>query len=171
MKKRDLLWLLAYPLYQLVGTARHEAGHALVAWLQGYPIQAFVFWPTWGDTGIRWGCAAWVGSVSAVALFGPYVLDLLTFLIALFLCTQVRFRRHWFWLNMVILGMISPLVNSLYNYVGGFRGSNDVGRLLERWPGGFVHGYFLLTLSLYLIGVIWSLRHPQGWDVDLSPLP
>lgn len=168
MKRRDLLWLLVYPLYQLIGTARHEAGHALVAWLEGSPVEKFVFWPTWGESGLRWGYIVWGGPVSNMAVFGPYVLDLLTFLIALLLSTRLRFRRHWLWLNVVILGMISPLANSLYNYLGGFFRSNDVGWLLERWPSGLIHGYFLMTLGLYLIGVIWSFRHPQGRQVDAS---
>lgn len=150
MKKRDLLWALAYPLYQLIGTARHELGHAAVAWLQGYPITAFVFWPTED----HWGYVVWEGPVTAVSLFGPYVLDLLTFLVAFLLIVRVRFRRRWLWLNVVILGVISPLVNSFYNYWGGLRGSsNDVGRLLALWPPSLVHGYFGVTLGLYLIGV------------------
>ena len=33
LKREDLLWLLAYPLYQIIGTIRHEASHALLAWL------------------------------------------------------------------------------------------------------------------------------------------
>lgn len=154
MKKSDLLWVLAYPLYQLIGTVRHEAGHAVVAWLEGYPITKFVFWPTEG----RWGYVVWDGPVAAISLFGPYVLDLLTFLVALIVVTQGRFRRHWLWINVVILGMLSPFINSLYNYQGGLRGgSNDVGRLLGRWPPTFVHGYFLVTLALYLGGVVWAL--------------
>ncbi len=30
-QKSDLFALLAYPLYQVIGTVRHEASHALVA--------------------------------------------------------------------------------------------------------------------------------------------
>jgi len=158
VKKRDLLWTLAYPLYQLVGTARHEAGHVVVAWLEGYPITKFVFWPTEG----RWGYVVWDGPVSAISLFGPYVLDLLTFVGALVVFAQIRFKRHWLWLNVVILGMVSPFVNSLYNYWGGLRGSaNDVGRLLVRWPVAFVHGYFWVTLILYLGGIVWAFTHSQ----------
>jgi hypothetical protein len=33
LKKADFLWLLAFPLYLLIGTLRHEASHALVGWL------------------------------------------------------------------------------------------------------------------------------------------
>ena len=30
LSPRDLFWTLAYPLYQLLGTARHEVSHGLV---------------------------------------------------------------------------------------------------------------------------------------------
>ncbi len=159
MKVRDLRWVLAYPFYQLVGTARHEFGHALIAWVQGYSIEKFVFWPTWEGGHIRWGYVIWKGSASAIVLFGPYLLDLLTFFVALLVLRRAHVRRRWLWLNIVILGMLSPLINSLYNYQGGLTGgSNDVGRLLDLWPAGLVHGYFLLTLGLYLLGVVSCFR-------------
>jgi hypothetical protein len=33
LKKTDLLWLLAYPIYQIIGTIRHEGSHALAGLL------------------------------------------------------------------------------------------------------------------------------------------
>jgi hypothetical protein len=35
LQKRDMLWILAYPIYQIIGTIRHEGSHALVALLEG----------------------------------------------------------------------------------------------------------------------------------------
>ncbi len=56
MRRADLLLALAYPLYQIVGTLRHEASHAAIARLEGTPIERFVFWPTIRDgLGFSWG--------------------------------------------------------------------------------------------------------------------
>jgi len=30
LQKRDLLWILAYPIYQIIGTIRHEGSHLLL---------------------------------------------------------------------------------------------------------------------------------------------
>ncbi|MDZ7845215.1 MAG: M50 family metallopeptidase [Anaerolineales bacterium] len=156
MKKTDLLWILAYPLYQLVGTLRHEASHAAAALLEGARVTEFVFWPTRG----YWGYVRWEGSVSAATIGGPYLCDLLTFGVFFILCMTVRFKRRWVWLNAAAVGIISPLVNSFYNYWGGLRGPNDVGKLLERLPPMFVHLYFWLTMGMYLAGLVlvftWS---------------
>ena len=52
----DLLWLTAYPIYQLVGTFRHEASHALAVLLQGAKSREFVFWPMIQEAqGFKWG--------------------------------------------------------------------------------------------------------------------
>lgn len=153
MRKQDLLWGLAYPLYQLIGSFRHEASHALVAILQGARITEFVFWPTQG----YWGHVSWDGPSTVAAIAAPYVCDLITFLISVFICGVVLFRRRWLWINGVILGVISPLVNSLYNYLGGLRGPNDVGWLLARLSPPLVHGYFWVTMGLYLAGLVLVL--------------
>jgi hypothetical protein len=68
------------------------------------------------------------------------------------------FARRRVWLNLVILGLASPLVNSLYNYVGGLFRENDVGRLLKILLGAPVHLYFLATLGGYAIGLIAVFR-------------
>ncbi|MEA3310057.1 MAG: M50 family metallopeptidase [Chloroflexota bacterium] len=150
MRRKDWWWLLVYPLYQLLGTLRHEASHALVAWRQGFQVTAFVFWPTRG----YWGYVAWDGPLTVATLAAPYVCDLLTFLLFLAVCMRIRFRRRWLWLNVSILGLVSPLVNSFYNYWRGLRCANDVGRLLQRVPPQLVHGYFGLTLGLYCVGIV-----------------
>jgi hypothetical protein len=45
-QKSDMLWLLAYPLYQVIGTVRHEGSHALVALVEGAKIEQFVVLPS-----------------------------------------------------------------------------------------------------------------------------
>jgi len=158
LHRRDLLWILAYPLYQLIGTFRHEASHALAAVLQGATLERFVFWPTWSGSSFRWGYVSWSGSTNWVALAAPYLCDLATFVVFYLICTRLRCRQHWVWVNLVAIGQISPLVNSAYNYLNGLRGCGDVGRLLGTVPGPVVHTYFAVTLALYVAGLFLTLR-------------
>jgi len=157
-RRSDLLWILAYPLYQLIGTFRHEASHALVALLQGASIEEFVFWPTWSGSTYRWGYVSWSGSTNWVALAAPYLCDLVTFALFYLICTRWRFRRHWVWVNLVAIGLISPLVNSAYNYSNGLRGGGDVAQLLQELRGPAVDGYFAATLAVYALGLSLTLR-------------
>ena len=75
--KRDLLWVLAYPLYQLVGTLRHELGHAIVALLLGAKIEKLVFWPSRIDGVFHWGYTVWYGRPAVIVSAAPYILCLL----------------------------------------------------------------------------------------------
>jgi hypothetical protein len=158
LRRRDLLWILAYPLYQLIGTFRHEASHALAAVFQGSTLERFVFWPTWSDSTFRWGYTSWSGPTNWMAIAAPYLCDLATFVVFYLVCTRLRFKRHWVWVNLVAIGMISPLVNSAFNYVNGLRGRGDVGWLLGTLPGPVVHTYFAVTLAFYVAGLFLTLR-------------
>jgi hypothetical protein len=158
LKRKDLWWILAYPLYQLIGTLRHEASHALAAVMQGARITEFVIWPTRG----RWGYVNWEGSVTPAVMAAPYICDLLTFLVFFLVCMVIRFdKRRWIWLNGIALGIISPLVNSAYNYWGGLRGPNDVGKLFETMNPAMVHGYFWLTIGVYLAGLFLTFTESR----------
>ncbi len=155
MKKTDLYWVLAYPIYQVIGTFRHEASHALAAWMEGAHITEFVFWPTVQDTGLWWGYVNWEGQTDWFVMAAPYLVDLLTFCIFFILCLRIVFPARWIWLNVVVIGVVSPLVNSFYNYWGRENGQNDVARLFGDLPGGVIHGYFVITLALYLGGLLF----------------
>jgi hypothetical protein len=149
MRRKDLLWVLAYPIYQVIGTFRHEAGHALAAIAFGGVIEEFVFLPTKG----YWGYVRWEGPDNLFTFGAPYLLDLLTFLIFFTVCMQLTFRRRWVWLNLVIIGVVSPLINSAYNYRQTPGRVNDVTVLLRDGNETMVHIYFTLTLSLYIAGL------------------
>ena len=161
LHRGDLLWILAYPVYQLLGTFRHEASHAFVALLQGATLERFVSWPTWTESTFRWGYVSWSGPTNWVAVAAPYLCDLATFALFFAICRRVRLRRHWVWVNLVAVGMVSPLVNSAYNYLNGVRGGGDVATLLQRLPRLVVHGYFVITLAAYALGLFLTLR-PRG---------
>lgn len=157
MKKRDLLWLLVYPLYQSIGTIRHEAGHALVAMWQGSKITEFIFIPRYVGEKFYFGYVSWEGGdTNWLVTAAPYFLDLLTFAVFFVICFWGRFKRHWVWLNLVIFGVISPVVNSGHQYFWvGLRGGGDIGWLLEKLDPVYVHAYLISTIGLYLVG--WVL--------------
>ena len=158
LQKRDLLWILAYPIYQIIGTFRHEGSHALVALLQGARVTEFVFWPSFTKYGFYWGYVRITGSTDWVFFAAPYLVDLITFSIFFCVCMWLLIRRKWIWFNLVIIGLISPFANSLYNYWGSAGSRNDVGKLLDVLPGNVIHGYFLLTLSVYVLGIFLVFR-------------
>jgi phosphoglycerol transferase MdoB-like AlkP superfamily enzyme len=146
-----LLWAFAYPLYQIIGTLRHEASHALAAVLEGATIEEFVFWPTRG----YWGYVRWSGQTTWVSTAAPYFVDLVTYAVFFVICTRVRFKRQWVWVNLVALGLVSPLVNSAYNYFRSFSRTNDVKKLLISKPDLPIHTYFVATLAIYVAGFVY----------------
>ena len=163
LRKSHLLWIFAYPIYQAMGTIRHEASHALAAVLQGGRIEEFVFFPSIHEKmGFVWGYVRWVGSTDWVVRAAPYFCDLLTFIFFFLLCLLVIFRWRWMWLNLVILGLASPLINSAYNYLGGLRSDNDVGHLLDVLPPWVVHTYFIVSMLFYLAGIIVTFRFSRS---------
>jgi len=162
LHRKDLLWLLAYPLYQLIGSLRHEVSHAVVAVYQGARIQEFVFWPTRSGPTFRWGYVSWSGSTSWVATAAPYLCDLATFALFFVICVRWPLSRHWVWVNLVAIGLVSPLVNSAYNYLNGLLGRGDVAQLLHQLPGAAVQTFFALTLLLYVVGLVWTLWPRAG---------
>jgi hypothetical protein len=163
LTKKDLLWLLLYPLYQILSTIRHEGGHALAAALEGAHVTRFVFWPSVNNGHFYWGYAQWTGHTTWLSLAAPYLIDLLTAALAFVLLRRLAHRPRWLWLNIGIIGLLSPLVNSAYNYIGGWVNSaNDVARLLDLLPPALVHAYFLLTLGLYA-AAIWIALRRSAW--------
>jgi Peptidase M50B-like len=156
MKKKDFLWLLAYPVYQTIGTFRHEVSHALAAMAEGAEVTQFVFWPNFRDGKVLWGHVAYEGSTTWFTTAAPYFCDLLVFFVALFIILEARPQRRWLWLNILIIGMLSSLVNSAYNYFDGLaRSFNDIGELVGILDPVAVRLYFTLTMLFYAWGVYY----------------
>jgi len=163
LRPADLVWSLAYPAYQIIGTIRHEGSHALAVWLEGGRVAKFVFWPTW-DRQFYWGYVSWSGRADWLVSAAPYFADLLTFAVFYLICSRVRFRRHWLWLNLYAVGLLSPLVNSGYRYVSHFFRPGDLDTVLKAVPSPYVHAYFILTLALYVAALVRLQRRasPQS---------
>ena len=148
---KDFLWLLLYPAYQTIGTIRHEGSHALAAMAEGVGIKEFVFWPARG----YWGYVAWDASPTWFAWAAPYFCDLITFFVAFLIVLVAKPKPRWLWFNILIIGMLSPFINSLHNYWIGVAGSGDVSRLLGSLEPLAVHLFFVITLLLYLWGMYY----------------
>jgi hypothetical protein len=159
IRKRDLLWILAYPLYQTVGTVRHEIGHGIIAWLEGATITGFDFLPTIDQQAICWGTIHYLGTTNWLVTAAPYFFDLLTFGIFFWLCMTVKFPRRWVWINTVIFGLVSPWADTYFNYIGFILKTNDIGKLLLVLPPFAVHGYMVMMIVLYGIGLGLVLEH------------
>jgi len=163
MKKKDLLWLLAYPIYQVVGTVRHEGSHALAAMAEGAKVTKFVCWPTFDYGRFHWGYVEWQGSTTWFFDAAPYFCDLLIFFIALLVILEAKPKPRWLWLNILIIGVVSPLVNSANAYIRGLRGFGDVGYLVHQLNPVAVHLYFALTLLFYAWGVYHCYFRKKTW--------
>ncbi len=80
-----VLWhLLAYPLYQILGSLRHELSHAVVVWCTGGRVTSFCFWPGMLDGRFFWGYIRFeypegIDSTKYRRKIGvaPYILDLI----------------------------------------------------------------------------------------------
>ncbi len=163
LRKTDLWWLCAYPLYQIIGTIRHEALHTIGAHMEGAQVTEFVFFPSFHhEIGFRWGYVSLGGDTSWVTYSAPYLGDMFTYLCFFLICMFVVNIPRWLWLNLGIVGLLSPILNSLYNYLRGFfRPNTDVAVLFRELPSMLVHVYFIGTLLLYCIGVYIVVRYSK----------
>jgi len=161
LRKIDFLWLLAAPVYLLTITLRHEASHALEAMLAGCGVTDFVLLPSF-HAGFTFGYIGVEGDPGWPIHAAPFLCDLLTFGVALAVCLRVERMPRWVWLNLVVIGIVGPLVNSVYGYQGGFwRSGTDVARLLAVLPDLWVHLYFAVTLAGYLLGLLAVLKYSR----------
>jgi hypothetical protein len=165
MKRKDWLWLLFFPVYLILGTLRHEGFHALAAAAEGAEIQRFVFWPSISPGGkFYFGYVSWRGGTTWLTTAAPYFGDLLTFGMGVLICTTFKIQRRGLWVNILIITMLSPLLNSAYNYGAGMRSMNDVGSLLQTLHPLVVHIYFALTMALYASGFWFFFRKGTAPD-------
>jgi hypothetical protein len=130
--------------------------------LQGATITEFVFWPSVTENGFYWGYVRFTGTTDWLCDAAPYFCDFLTFSLFFLLLMWVPIRKKWIWLNLIIIGLISPLVNSAYNYWGRGSSRNDVGKLLETLPGAVAHWFFVTSLLVYVVGILLVLRYSKS---------
>jgi len=164
MRKKDFLWVLLYPVYQTISTIRHEGSHALAAMAEGAKVTEFVFWPNFDLGKFQFGYVSWHGSTTWFTTAAPYFCDLITVFVALLIILEVKPQRRWLWFNILIIGMLSPFINSAFNYFGGVAGGrNDIGYLLSSLEPVAVHLYFALTLLFYAWGLYHCYFRKKTW--------
>jgi Peptidase M50B-like len=174
MRWLDALWVLTYPIYQTLGTIRHEGSHALAGAAEGATITKFVIYPQHDLGRFTWGYTEWTGSTGWFTDAAPYLCDLIWFVGFFLIVTRLRIPNHPLWINLVIFGLISPLLNSGVQWIAGFTSPvTDVGKLRTELPDALVQIYFLLTLALYVVGLVAVfLRVPRRLLLpDPAPAP
>jgi len=166
MKRKDLRWFLLSPVYHTIGTIRHEGSHALAAMAEGAEVTEFVFWPSFRNGEFSLGYVDFEGSTTWFMVAAPYFCDLIIFFIAILVILGAKPKRRWLWLNILIIGMLTPLLNSAYNYFRGLaRGLGDVGILLLDLNPIAIHLYFVLTLLFYAWGLYYCYFHKKTSDL------
>jgi hypothetical protein len=114
-----LIHLLAYPIYQIIGTIRHEGSHALAAMSCGASILEFRFLPHRREGKFFWGYVSWSSGLDLeqmrLVYLAPYLVD-----VFLLITGSVVLRMHQFenfhWLAFaVIMLLLSPAIDTLYN--------------------------------------------------------
>ena len=127
---KDFLWILLYPVYHTITVIRHEGSHALAAIAEGAQIEKFVFWPT-PENPFLVGYVRYDIHTTWFTTAAPYFCGLITFFVAFLIILAAKPKPRWLWFNILIIGMLAPLIDSLANYGVGVAGhSNDIGRLL-----------------------------------------
>ncbi len=149
MRKLELLWILAFPVYYLINSFRHELAHALAAVLEGARLLALSFMPN-SQAGAFWNGALWQGETGWLTAAAPYLLDLITYLVFFYFCMAVPFQHRWVWINLVAIGLVSPLANSGLNYLTL---NQDILVLRRVYSPTVVNLFFGATLAFYVAGL------------------
>jgi hypothetical protein len=157
---KDWLWVLGLPIYILIGTARHEFSHALAATLEGAHVEKIRLIPTLKPGNhVLWGYVNWTGTTTWISLAAPYFCDLATFLLGLWILNSRLRMPHWLSVQVFVIGVLSPAINSLYNYLAVLRNpSADVARILTVISPVWVAAWMVLSLSLYGVGILAVVR-------------
>lgn len=126
--------------------ARHEGSHALMAHLEGANIEELKLIPgIHEELGFYFGYVEYSKDTSWLTEAAPYFADILilalTFTI-LFWKPEIKFYKI-----ILYFGFLSPIINLVYNYQGGFwREGNDFYDLLNLLPKVVVHLTFISVL-------------------------
>lgn len=166
LQPRECFWLLALPAYVVIGTVRHEASHALVGTMLGGHIERFVFLPSARFWGMVRFAAPQPPPLPTYA--APYVFDVLFLLACAWLCFRIPARLRQLWLNVVVLGVVSPVVDSTYNYVKAFIRGGDVATLFQLVPWYLVHLWFIAFAAAGTVTIVKLLRHSPAALASLA---
>lgn len=144
----------------IVTTFRHEGSHALATLLEGVQLIEVRLFPGYReDVGFYFGYVMRGDGGSWLIEAAPFVVALIWFGSA-FLLLRRAVLTDRAWLLALVAGVISPLIDLIYNYQGGFwREQTDVADLFKALPDVAVHLYFISAILICLLGLSWLNQH------------
>lgn len=148
-------------------TARHEASHALIAYLEGSKIEELRLLPGIHDElGFYFGYVKHSGDTTWLTKCAPFFSDLLILLFSTILLLKIKSKKYY--REILFFGFVSPIVDLIYNYQGGlWRSGTDVSDMLNQLPNWTVHSSFILTISASIYGFIY-FRNRQKAETKKS---
>jgi hypothetical protein len=160
MKALHAGWALLYPLYQIIGTARHELSHAVTGVLQGGTLLDIRLLPMHDPVrGWFWGYARFAGPTHWTVAAAPYATAIALFALGAWICSRFRGMPAWMWMNCFILGVLSPCFDIAYNLAKVyFRGNGDVYELMRALGPIRVQAIFLGALIAMGVGIGAMIR-------------
>lgn len=162
LRARDWFWVALAPVYALLGTLRHEGCHAIVGMLSGAHLKKLVFWPSIYEGQSFWGYVLFDPPRSSLWISAaPYLCDVL--LVPFMAWITIRFLagHRKLWIQVTILGIVLPIVDSEYNYLGwaAFRsGSNDLAEIATHVPPWSLHIGFGIAALVFAASLLAALQ-------------
>ena len=98
--------------------------------------------------------ANWTGGrVTPLVIAAPYLVDFFFFALFGIICAAIPRMPRWAWVNCFIIGVLSPLIDTAYNYRGLFIGKYNDAVYLARVHGSIVtHVLFATAIACYIVG-------------------
>ena len=138
--------------------ARHEGSHALLAWLEGAEIYKLSLIPgIHEELGFYFAFVSHDGKTSWLTEAAPFFADVLVLIFGILILRRYYGSRFYTWI--LWLGIISPMIDLVYNYQGGlWREGTDVADLLEALPDLMVHIAYLSAILSALAALIFFTK-------------
>lgn len=112
--------LALIPVYQIIGTAKHELAHALFAALNGLKVTTIRVVPSIRDGTWYWGYTGWEGEPESESFMqhvymAPYYVDALLLVCGVIVNCMVQWESFHGMTTAVILLVLVPFVDVAYN--------------------------------------------------------
>ena len=134
------IWhLIAYPIYQILGTLRHEGAHAAEVIWHGGVVFEFRILPHFYRGSFYWGRVRWVTPITVAqaidVLKAPYYVNVACIAWGMVLARAVQLQvvsmDHFTRFGLIML-VLSPAIDTLYNLGKWFiHGVGDFARIGE----------------------------------------
>lgn len=159
-------WALLGPLLMLLGTALHEASHALMAMALGGTVHQVILLPRFSDDGLLFGRVSWSGldeSRGRIAVLAPFLTAHLHALVGALLIPRVKppISKLLFFTSVLL-----PLVDISMLHAGLFAGSTRGDLLVFRAHAPFFAG--LGWPALFGLGALAWRAFRSLWPPPLT---